>query len=334
MLPVYYRDPSQLACKLDEPVHGQRSTEEIDQMLRAGNIPSVFEDGHLVTLWTPAFLQEQHLDDYRNRLLYHVSNGEWTIDYFYGLQQHPTREAAESYSAKVLMWGYKVLLLEHQACEALRSLAVDARNASKELAVLYVSIDCDMRRINGVPLSVVFEDNRLRFDASGEAIRKALGRLRAADSVTESVFHLVRPALEDVLGQDALQTPSTGEEWSQRLAKLPVEHIKRLAHRFLRLADNTDYVVSHGIMGAVRAMREGTSGRTPANVDAWLVYEGRNREPKIGPQKLAKLLIAHGLGGSDPDVGQIKRRLEKTAQRNPGPIPHLLRRSPRLPDPT
>lgn len=285
-------------------------------MLQKGMFPIVEENGNMRPVFPPGMLLFRQMGDFRYQLRSSIAGVSWN-DAHARCFSEPDR--AELHKGNLLMWGYKALMAEREAEGEFITMASDFAVAAEAANALAFALGRDGRHLRGVPLAALRKDKAALYSRHVETLEQAFQRRTklAADVLRDFCLRWIDRMDERGAFVADGGVPSRGR---YDPSSLSASEIMQIAHALSAGSELAGWLLEHGIIAVIRSERQGKEGRLPVMLDAWLVQQGRSEEPRIGPQKLARLLIAHKLAAESDDVEDIRRRLEKAARRHPEPV--------------
>lgn len=289
---------------------------ELDRVLERGMFPIVEENGKIRPVFPPGMLLFRQMHDFRYELRSSIAGVPWG-EACARCSSEPSR--AELHKGNLLMWGYKALMAEREAEGEFTAMASDFAVAAEAANALAFALGRDERHHRGVPLVALRKDKAALYIRHVETLGQAFQRRTklAADVLKDFCFRWIERM--DERGAFAVDAEVSNRRRYDP-SSLSTPDFMQIAHALLAGSELAGWLLEHGIIAVIRSQRQGKEGRLPAMLDAWLVQQGRAGEQRIGPQKLARLLIAHKLAAESDDVEYIRRRLEKAARRHPAPV--------------
>lgn len=290
---------------------------ELDRALELHILPIVEENGQTRPIIPPGLILSRLMSDFRYELRSIIAEAPWD-EVCARVSTEPSK--AELHSGNLLIWGYKALLAEREAESDFIAMASDFGVAAEAANALAFALSRDDRHYGGVPLAALRNDKVALYARHTETISQAFRRRHklAAEVLNDFCFRWIEGRNE---GRGFVLDAEAPNLRRYDPSSLSLSEIGQIAHALLLASELAGWVVEHGIIAVIRSQRHGNAGRLPVSLDALLVQQARAGTPRIGPNKLAKLLIAHKLVGDSDDVEDVRRRLIKAAQRHPEPVP-------------
>lgn len=289
------------------------SREEVNSAIEAGLSPIIVQGEEMVMLGKPTPLPTL-IGDFRYALRTRIAGVDWN-EACARAWLDPAN--LEQHKGNLLIWGYRALCAERDASAEFVAMAADFHEARKATSEVAAAFKRDGRIMDGVPLPVTIKATIEYCDRHGSTFRTAVQqrKAQAADLLREWCGQ--HCAWMQTNG--ALVGQADGKVSEYHLHRMSLADLARLETVFAVAAELAAGIEKHGISGVIRQQRQGTRGRPPSMLEAWLVQQGRREPAKIGPQKLARLLAKHGL--ADAPLELMTRRLNESAAAHRKPVP-------------
>lgn len=291
------------------------SREELEQAIALGITPLVVEEGGLRALTSP----QQHLARMLAGYRYHLRSAIAGMDWEQACSLCRSKpEGSELHTGNLLMWGYMALCAERDAAEQYTEMAAAFRDAATAANELAFALRQDARHLQGIPLQVVRARHASLY---GRHVKTFGVAFRERKKIATRVLRDRCATWFDWLTQKGIFVANPDGKNSQyNTDRASFDDIAEIANRLSTARELAVAIVDYGVAGVLRSRRKGSDGRWPVLFDAWLVQQGRECAPKLGPKKLAALLIKHNLADEDDGVELIAERLKKAGARHREPV--------------
>lgn len=308
-----------------------------DAALRAGLSPVVVQDNRGVMLPQPKQLLCRDMDTYRSHLRTAYAGEPWNKVVARFIEernrQRERKEAGlslskterlhlESLKGKLLLSVHAMLNAEAEAAEEFEKQATEYSSAAVATQALVLALRGDSRIMDDVPLLIAQEDHSAAYEGHRQSLTAALALREHRPAIILTNLCIVQ--LGKILTKNVLVRLSDHDEFRYDPGAASLRDLDRIAATLAHTAKLARWIVSHGITGVMRQHRKGNKGPLPKLLDAWLVQQGRWEEPRLGPQKLAKLLAGETPGRSTEAtakrVESIRRRLAEIARTHTAPV--------------